>query len=188
MQYLNLSGQPRLSFRLALLLICTAICNPADADNFPVSFKRFVFDSPTEPTEPSSMASKQSESNDQSAACMQCHDGTAAQAITLENSDMPSHYRNRGDNHPVGIDYARYADQNPGNYVALTALDRRIQLEHGEVTCVSCHQTKSSITTTMNSADASPQTTANNASGCTSSKLLTTGADQGRLCMSCHII
>ena len=187
MKCMNLLSQPRLSLRLALLLICTAIGNLADADNFSGSFKNFVFDSPTEAT---TMAVEQSAPNDQAAACMQCHDGTAAKAVTLENSEMPSHFSgDRGDNHPVGVVYARYAGQNPGNYVALTALDRRVHLENGAVTCVSCHQIKSSATTTVNSADySSPQTAANTASGCMSSKSLTTGADQSRLCMSCHIL
>ena len=183
---MNLLSRPGLSLRLAPLLICTVISNLADADNSPGSFKNFVFDSPTEAT---TMAVGQSAPNDQAAACMQCHDGTAAKAVTLENSEMPSHFSgDRGDNHPVGVDYARYAGQNPGNYVALTALDRRIQLENGEVTCVSCHQIKSSATTTVNSTDYSPQTAATTTSGCMSSKSLTTGADQSRLCMSCHII
>ncbi len=180
MKHSIFSSQPRLSFRLALLLICSAVGHLANADNFPVSYKTFVFDSPAEAA---TRAVELSAPSDQAAACMQCHDGTAAQAVTAQNSDMPAHLRrDSGDNHPVGMDYARFADQNPDTYVALSALDQRIKLENGAVTCVSCHQVKTSAT--ANTA----QTESNTASGCTSSKSLTTGANQGRLCMSCHIM
>ena len=113
---------------------------------------------------------------------MQCHDGSKAKSIGIKHADTVMTFTSHGSsNHPVGMSYARYARKSPASYVPPARLDSRIKLENGQVTCVSCHETKLHETVV---AMQSEQNIA--VEKCSSTKSLTTGSNQTRLCMSCH--
>jgi len=145
------------------------------------SFRDFILD---EGLSDSFRLAAQIPANSKSASCMQCHDGSKAKSVGLKHADTAMTFTNHGSsNHPVGMSYNNYARKNPTSYVALAQLDSRIKLENGQVTCVSCHETKSHETEV---AMQSEQNIA--AEKCSSTKSLTTGSNQTRLCMSCHAI
>ena len=155
----------------ALIIIST----PVNAG----SFRDFILD---EGLYASSRLSVQIPANSKSAACMQCHDGSKAKNIGIKHADTVMIFTSHGSsNHPVGMSYARYAQKSPASYIAPARLDSRIKLENGQVTCVSCHETKSHQT------DVAMQSEQNiSGERCSSTKSLTTGSSQTRLCMSCH--
>ncbi len=90
--------------------------------------------------------------------------------------------------HPVGMDYASYAYRDPVVYVPPEQLDERIVLEDGEVTCLSCHETKSrepvepGYWVKVKSPASDPN------QGCSATGRLTTGSNQTTLCLSCHAL
>ena len=92
--------------------------------------------------------------------------------------------------HPVGMRYASYASKDPGLYVALEQLDERIILEDGEVTCLSCHATKSQAHASVPPTAAGKNTidSIGRHQVCTATDRLTTGANRITLCLSCHTI
>ena len=120
--------------------------------------------------------------NSKSASCMQCHNGSSAKSVSIKHAETAMIFSSHGSsNHPVGMFYAGYAQRSPASYVAAANLDSRIKLENGQVTCVSCHQTKSH-NTEVTMLDEQKQVLEK----CDSTKALTTGSSQTRLCMSCH--
>ena len=120
--------------------------------------------------------------NSQSASCMQCHNGSSAKSVSVKHADTAMTFSSHGSsNHPVGMFYASYAQRSPTSYVAAASLDSRIKLENGQVTCISCHQTKSH-NTEITMLDEQKKVIEK----CDSTKVLTTGSSQTRLCMSCH--
>lgn len=143
------------------------------------SFRDFIQD---DGLSDSSRFSAQVPANSKSSACMQCHDGSKAKSIGIKHADSVMTFTSHGSsNHPVGMSYARYARKSPASYIAPARLDSRIKLESGQVTCVSCHETKLHETVV---AMQSEQNIA--VEKCSSTKNLTTGSNQTRLCMSCH--
>lgn len=141
------------------------------------SFKDFILDEGLAPTQ----YSAQIPANSTSAACMQCHDGSSAKNVSLKHADTAMTFTSHGSsNHPVEMNYESYARKNPASYVAVARLDSRIKLENGQVTCVSCHETRShEVKVVMNQQSDVVE-------NCSSTKLLSTGSSQTRLCMSCH--
>ena len=116
----------------------------------------------------------------QSQKCMQCHDGSSAKAIVLKNAEAPLQISgHRNVNHPVGLNYSLYANKSPASYVSRQNLDVRIQLENGNITCVSCHEIRAVEQQVNASADISIQV-------CGATGELTIGMERGGLCMSCH--
>jgi len=149
--------------------------SPANAG----SFKDFILD---EGLVSSIQRSAQIPANSTSAACMQCHDGSSAKSVGLKHADSAMRFTSHGSsNHPVGMLYENYARKSPASYVAAARLDSRIKLENGQVTCVSCHETKS-----HNADVVALNEQKNEVESCASTKTLTTGSSQTRLCMSCH--
>lgn len=123
-------------------------------------------------------------SNSQSVACMQCHDGSDAKDISIKHADTAMRFTSHGSsNHPVGMKYSSYARKDPTSYVSSARLDSRVKLENGQVTCISCHKTN-----LHNSEVAMKSEPQARVEKCTSTKALTTGPSQTRLCMSCHVI
>lgn len=123
--------------------------------------------------------------NSESASCMQCHDGSNAKSVAVKHADTAMTFTNHGSsNHPVGMYYAAYAQKDPASYATPASLDTRIKLENGKVTCISCHETKKS--SSHEASLSSIKQVANVANTCTSTKSLTTGPSQTRLCMTCH--
>ena len=119
-----------------------------------------------------------------SAQCMQCHNGSKAKTVPVKHADTSMIFTSHGSsNHPVGMSYASYARKNPAAYIAPANLDSRIKLEQGKVTCISCHQSEQNSTHDKNTVASNEVNTADR---CTSTKLLTTGSNQTRLCMTCH--
>jgi len=142
------------------------------------SFRDFILDEGLN----DSPLSAQVPANSKSAACMQCHNGSKAKSVGLKHADSAMTFTSHGSsNHPVGMSYTSYARKSPASYIAPARLDSRIKLENGQVTCVSCHETKSHETVV---AVQSEQNIAREK--CSSTKSLTTGSNQTRLCMSCH--
>jgi len=143
------------------------------------SFKDFILD---EGLSNAGQRSVQIPANSKSASCMQCHDGSSAKSVGLKHADTAMRFTSHGSsNHPVGMSYDSYARKSPASYVAPARLDSRIKLENGQVTCVSCHETKS------HKAEVVVLNEQKNAvESCASTKMLTTGSSRTRLCMSCH--
>jgi hypothetical protein len=143
------------------------------------TFKDFILD---EALPDASQSSVQLPANSQSASCMQCHDGSRAKSVSIKHADTAMAFTSHGSsNHPVGMYYASYVQRSPASYVAAARLDSRIKLENGQVTCISCHQTKShNIEVTMLEENKPV------IEKCSSTKVLTTGSNQTHLCMSCH--
>ena len=122
--------------------------------------------------------------NSKSETCMQCHDGSIAINVSIKHADTAMRFTNHGSsNHPVGMNYANYVRKDPTSYIASARLDTRVELENGQVTCVSCHKTNlhNSKVAEINE----PQLPLEK---CTSTKALTTGPGRTRLCLSCHVI
>ena len=120
--------------------------------------------------------------NSKSASCMQCHNGSTAKNIGIKHAESAVTFSSHGSsNHPVGMFYDSYARKNPASFVAPASLDSRIKLEQGQVTCISCHETKS-----HNTEVALVNELKSTIEKCSSTKKLTTGSSQTRLCMSCH--
>lgn len=120
---------------------------------------------------------------------MNCHDGSSATPVTLKHADTTMRFSAHGSgDHPVGMRYANYASSNPGEYVALEDLDRRIILENGEVTCVSCHETRDHVETGTDVRFTTTQIaySDNGTYVCSATKRLTTGTSSTTLCLSCH--
>jgi hypothetical protein len=116
-------------------------------------------------------------------ACMQCHDGSAAIQVHLKPADTPMQYRGQFIvGHPVGMNYSRYAMKNPDAYTSPVALDKRVVLEEGAVTCLSCHRAKSQTPTAQHSSEFDQATNG----ACNVATGYTTGASQTGLCMACH--
>jgi hypothetical protein len=120
---------------------------------------------------------------------MACHDGSEGTAIALKQAESAMRYNGiHNVDHPVGMDYASYAYRYPVEYVAPEQLDRRIVLEDGQVTCLSCHETKTTeqieqeylieVNHTVSRLDAEQS--------CSATDRLTTGTHQTTLCLSCH--
>ena len=146
------------------------------------SFRDFILD---EGRSDSFLLAVQIPANSKSASCMQCHDGSKAKNVGLKHADTAMMFTNHGSsNHPVGMPYNNYARKSPASYVALASLDSRIKLENGQVTCVSCHETKQSSLHKLNIVSLKKSDGTINT--CSSTKELTTGPGQTRLCMSCH--
>ena len=175
------------AYRVLFLVLVSCISSGTLAKGFADRFRDFVLDSES-PTSaerhplqgPDTISSQQ---------CMTCHDGSAGKAIALKRADSAMRYSG-GHNvdHPVGMDYASYAYRYPVEYVAPERLDRRIVLEHGQVTCLSCHETEIPEQMEQENLLKVNQT----ASGfgaqesCTATDRLTTGTHRTTLCMSCH--
>ncbi|MCW8923169.1 MAG: hypothetical protein OQK69_06015 [Gammaproteobacteria bacterium] len=118
---------------------------------------------------------------DQSQKCMQCHDGSAAKEIVLKDADAPLQISgHKNVNHPVGLDYRRYANESPMTYVRIENLDARIQLENGNVTCITCHEIKQEMLGQATDLAELPE------QACASTGELTIGLGRGGLCVSCH--
>ena len=146
------------------------------------SFRDFILD---EGLSNATQRSVQIPANSKSASCMQCHDGSKAKNVGLKHADAAMRFTSHGSsNHPVGMPYDIYARKNPASYVALARLDSRIKLENGQVTCVSCHETKQSSLHKLDIVSLKEKDGTINT--CSSTKELTTGPGQTRLCMSCH--
>ena len=141
------------------------------------SFKDFILDEGL--TTPRHLA--QIPANSKSASCMQCHDGNNAKSVSIKHAETAMTFTSHGSsNHPVGMDYESYVRKSPASYVAPARLDSRIKLENGQVTCVSCHETRlHEVDVVMNEQNITVE-------NCSSTKTLTTGSSQTRLCMSCH--
>lgn len=114
--------------------------------------------------------------------CISCHDGSRGQAIMLKSADTPLQFTGHiNSDHPVGMRYSEYAQREPGSYVNPDRLDKRILLENGDVTCVSCHETNvSQITAAARKMPGDID--------CFATGALTVTSKQTGLCMSCHVL
>ena len=96
---------------------------------------------------------------------------------------------NHNVDHPVGMDYASYAHKDPAVYVPPEQLDKRIILENGEVTCLSCHETKLQSHLEQDFLPSlAQQNTIDGEQICTATNRLTTGTNRTQLCLSCHAL
>jgi hypothetical protein len=171
---------------LALLLSITSV---GSAKGFADKFRAFILDS--QAVTPSTRSQLNLPQPLRSHHCMECHDGSAGRRISLKHAEAAMRFLAHGSiDHPVGMRYTSYASNNPTLYVSPDQLDNRIILEDGEVTCLSCHETKLHANGTL------PRMVAQeNAIGsidqhqsCTATDRLTTGNNRMTLCLSCHTI
>jgi formate-dependent nitrite reductase cytochrome c552 subunit len=103
------------------------------------------------------------EGRDDSAACMECHDGTTAKAVVLNGNDPNAWnrladtamgYDMPRDNHPVNVPYLDFA----AGFVPRSRLDPSLRLKDGQVVCGTCHPFGAQLPN-----------------------------DRSRLCLSCHV-
>jgi hypothetical protein len=159
----------------ALLLITPCV---TQAGGFAEVFKNFVLG----PEAHAGTAfTVQLPENSKAGDCMRCHNGSAGSRIHMKPAGTPMQFRGHMSiDHPVGMDYGQYSRKNPSAYVRAVGLDKRILLEDGKVTCVSCH------TTQKQSPNLSGAYSLGNSGHCSVGDGYTTGASQTGLCMSCH--
>jgi hypothetical protein len=118
----------------------------------------------------------------QASSCMQCHNGSAGPRINMKHAGTAMAFRGQLNiDHPVGMDYNRYAYKSPDTYVLPVRMDSRILFEDGKVTCVSCHRTKRET-----AAVADMVQTQISGQQCNVDTGYTTGPNRTQLCMSCH--
>lgn len=152
--------------------------SPANAD-FSDDFRAFIVGNDTP-----NHAAPTTAIDNSAQACLTCHDGSHATAITVRRRGSPLQIRGSQTlNHPIGMNYDESVRHDPQGYRVRTALHPNIQFINGQVTCVSCHQIKNSVNT------ANTQTSAalTMKGSCTATKQLTTGYGDRALCLSCHI-
>ncbi|MCW9025656.1 MAG: hypothetical protein OQK73_13360 [Gammaproteobacteria bacterium] len=166
----------------------SSIYSVAMAGGFADSFRDYILAEETKTASAEIILAKA----DRSQKCMQCHDGSNAKAVALKGANAPLQYGRHGNaNHPVGLQYASSAYEQPASYVAPSKLDTRIKLENGSVTCVSCHETKTGreeFLHTQEKHSSSQSVSSNQNEACSSTGLLTVGKSQTGLCMSCHVM
>jgi hypothetical protein len=166
-----------------------SISTVAAGSGFMEKFKDFVVGAEQQSKTDSTKPFTRLPPNSISSRCMGCHDGSRAQGIRLKHADTTMVFTGHGSsNHPVGMNYRNYAGRNPAVFVAPENLDRRIILEDGEVTCISCHSLRDSLSHKgegMRSASvAGLKDDIEN--GCMASRNLTVGPSPTSLCLSCH--
>lgn len=170
----------------AITLLMATGLGQAHAAGFADAFRAFVLEDEIATDTTQNTVSLPSDS--QSAACMQCHNGSGGKAVALKHADTAMSFTSSGSaNHPVGMFYSQYASKQPHSYVNPSRLDARIQLENGQVTCTSCHGVKRPVAT-ITTADllSAVDDLSSAGASCTSTKTLTTGPNTSSLCMSCH--
>jgi len=117
--------------------------------------------------------------------CLQCHDGSRASHVPVRHTGTPMPIRGaRTLNHPVGMVYDQSVSKDPHGYRPRAALHPNIQLVGGQVTCVSCHQTKTGavpVPALQAHLDQGRDTS------CTATRELTVGQRDKDLCLACHI-
>ena len=86
-------------------------------------------------------------------------------------------------NHPVGMQYVDYFQQQPHNYKEPTSLNPNIQLVNGQVGCLSCHQLK--VQNLASTGVQGGSMSLNNYCESSSDLTVESGAD---LCAACHKI
>lgn len=118
-------------------------------------------------------------------ACLQCHDGSHASHVYVRQAGTAMPIRGTQTlNHPIGMAYDQSALNKPHSYRSRALLHPGIQLVDGQVTCISCHQTKistASLPTKVAQLDL-PRGT-----NCNATKELTVGRRDKELCLACHI-
>ena len=77
-----------------------------------------------------------------STGCLTCHDGATAVLVEANYRNDPYKGRRRGltaTDHPVGMDYGRYAAVNSRDYKPLSRLHPDMLFVDGKVGCLTCH-------------------------------------------------
>lgn len=156
----------------------------ADAGNFAEKFRNFVLGPEAEAYSFNvNETSHQPLLDDQSKNCMSCHNGSRGRRIVAKNADAPYHIRGlKTMDHPVGMDYSKYAQKKPWGYRAKHQLSEKIHLEGDQVTCVSCHRLKEKKIQRL----AGRQEDRGLNGDCTASSEFTVGHGETDLCMTCH--
>ncbi len=166
----------RITVGACTTIILLGISFAAHAGGFLDAFKDFVLGSEAQ----AGSLTVQLPVTSQAVDCMHCHDGTVGPQINMKHAGSPMKFRGQVSiDHPVGMDYGQYAHSNPDTYVMPARMDKRIVLEDGKVTCVSCHRTRSEPATQPDQ----PRTAVEH---CNVAEGYTTGPNPSRLCMGCH--
>ena len=149
------------------------------AGSFSDAFKNFVLGPEANA---GTLPAVQLPATSQASNCMQCHNGNAGPRINMKHAGTPMQFRGHiSIDHPVGMDYSRYAHKSPDTYVVPARIDNRILFEDGKVTCVSCHRTKSEP-----AAVSGVSQTQSSSQQCNVGTGYNTGLSRTRLCMGCH--
>jgi len=165
--------------RIALPGMLTLACiAPASAAGFADRFRSFVLGAEAQ------AGARQPGLDSSSQACLQCHDGSRAAHVSVRTAGSPMPIRGSQTlNHPVGMIYDLSAARSPQDYQPRNTLPSRVRLVDGQVSCVSCHETRTDFTLAA-AGDQLPQLASS--SSCTATKQLTMGRRDRDLCLSCH--
>lgn len=176
------------TYQSCVLVLFSCITSVGSTKGIGDRFREYILDSSNTTTAEASQS--QWSEPIRSHQCMECHDGSGGKRISLKHAESEMRFRgNHNVDHPVGMQYARYAHSDPAVYVPPEHLDKRIILENGEVTCLSCHETK---TREQVEQDYLIEVSHTNAAGdqqvCNATDRLTTGTNRTTLCLSCHAL
>jgi hypothetical protein len=167
---------------LLVLILVLAGSTPALAASFAEQFQAFVLGAEAQ-ARPLETRDLQLDAIAQ--GCLQCHDGARASHVTARAAGSPMPMRGSQTlNHPVGMAYDRSVSKDPHGYRPRSALHPNVRLVDGQVTCISCHQLKSSA---ASAATMEARLDLSQANSCTASKELTMGRNDKDLCLACHI-
>jgi formate-dependent nitrite reductase cytochrome c552 subunit len=182
---------------LFYLVLLSSLSLPANAGGFAESFKNWVLDADTQIVEANTQIVEALAATPRldpvSAGCMSCHGGDHALGIVIKSADAPLQFTSSGhqSNHPVGMNYEKYAAGLPSGFHPRAGLNPGINLVNGQVGCGTCHQQKSRSTPAHGAESAQVMRLAAADSSdpgqrCTSTSALTVGPRTSDLCMACH--
>lgn len=167
---------------LAVLILVFGSSTPALATSLAEHFQAFVLGAPAQARP---LEARDLRFDAIAQGCLQCHDGSRASHVSVRTAGTPMPVRgSRTLNHPVGMAYDQSVSKDPHGYRPRAALHPDIRLVNGQVTCISCHQTKTG-------AAPMPAMQAHLDQGrdtsCTATKELAVGQRDKDLCLACHI-
>jgi len=174
-----LSRAPQFQFGWLLLITALFFSTTASAAGLGDRFRDFIVGNEAQ------AKSGASRPDTSARACLQCHDGSRATHVTARSAGGPLEVRGSQTlNHPIGMVYDQTVMKDPQGYKSRAALHPNIRLVEGQVSCISCHQTRTDLTV---AAAGDVQLELTNTSTCTATKELATGGRRDRdLCLACH--